>query len=458
MAPAKSAEAPRVIVVGAGIAGLGAARRLVGRGVDVRVLERAGRPGGRATTEFAEGFALEAASPLVSSADRELLAWIDEVGVRDALLPLRPVVTVQVHRDRMTEIDPRGLRGIAKIPGLRRLHWLRLLRLPRLMKRYRPRLDIEEPGRAAPLDDRSLADFGRLYFGRSVVDHWMAPFVSAGLLADARETSRALFVRRLHSHGEARWGLPRATLGELTEAAAARLPVLYGADVDLVTEDQGGKLRVDYRMGERERAIECDAVIVATDAGTAARIAAPLVNRAERDNLAAVCYAPSIALGVALRRPFELHPCCVCVPASEESPLDSVLLEPGVAGGRVPDGRGLATLRASGEWSRQAFELPAESIEKDLLDAFERFRPGARNAVLFTRLFRTPRAQPRFDVGRYRAIARFEQVHAGLCAEGRRLYFAGDYLLEPSWNGALLSGHRAARAAAADLAAVARVR
>jgi protoporphyrinogen oxidase len=84
--------------------------------------------------------------------------------------------------------------------------------------------------------------------------------------------------------------------------------------------------------------------------------------------------------------------------------------------------------------------------------AFERIRPGASHAVLFQRLFRVARALPRFGVGRYREIARFERVQADLRRGGRRLYFAGDYLMEPSWNGALSSGYRAARAVEADLA------
>ena len=76
---------------------------------------------------------------------------------------------------------------------------------------------------------------------------------------------------------------------------------------------------------------------------------------------------------------------------------------------------------------------------------------GARGVSEWSRLYRLPRATPRFDVGRYREIARFESVQLDQRRSGRRLYFAGDYLMDPSWNGALLSGQRAARAVHADL-------
>lgn len=135
------------------------------------------------------------------------------------------------------------------------------------------------------------------------------------------------------------------------------------------------------------------------------------------------------------------------VPRSEVSPLDTVLLEPGLRGGRVPEGAGLASLQAGSVWAEASWGAPDEAIEKELLSARERFLPF-RNALRFTHLLRQPRARPRFDVGHYRRIARFESVQEDRRRAGRRVAFAGDYLMDPSWNGALLSGQRAARAAA----------
>ena len=160
----------------------------------MRVLEREARAGGRAASDSVEGFRFEPAGALLSGADRELLAWADELGLRDEMLPLRPAVPAQVFRGRVRAIDPRGLFGVAAIPGVRRLQAARLVRLPRLLARYAAQLEPDAPERAAPLDDRSLHDFGRLYFGASVVERWMAPLV--GPLGDSPDTSRALFLRR----------------------------------------------------------------------------------------------------------------------------------------------------------------------------------------------------------------------------------------------------------------------
>ena len=224
-------RAPKVAVVGAGLAGLGAAWRLSRAGFDVALFEREARPGGRVTGETVDGYTLEPGGSMLSTADRALLEWITEVGLHDELLPLRPVIAALAHRDRVAEIDPRGLLGIARIPGVRWLHALRLIRLPRLLARFADRLDPERPADAAPLDDRSLADFARLYFGASVLDRWMAPLAFAGCPSDVGETSRALFLRRYTTRGQARVGLPRGSFGELAETAASKLATYTGVEV-----------------------------------------------------------------------------------------------------------------------------------------------------------------------------------------------------------------------------------
>lgn len=442
----------RVFVVGAGLAGLACAWRLSRRGFDVAVCERRQRPGGRARSVRVEGFSIDAGWPVLSGADRELLAWADEVGLRDDLLPLRPVVRALADGAGLREVGERGWLDVARTPGVRILEALRLRRLGRLLGRYAAHLG-ERPGDCAPLDDRSVADFARLYFGRGALDRWVAPRLTAQLLADPEQTSRALFLRRYRRQGAARVGLPRAPLGDLPDAAADRLKVLYDARVDGIVHGRGGLLRVTLSRNDQERIHDADAVVLATPAPEALRLADPVLVSAERDFLARVRYAPSLLLAAGLRRPLHPHPLLAAVPRDLGSPLGAVLLEPGVSGGRVPHGRGLALLRAAPDWAAGQQGAPDEAVEKELLGAFAHFQPGLRAALLFTRVLRQPGAQPCFDVGRYRELDRFERVQADLRRQGRRLYFAGDFLEDPSWEGALVSARRAGEALDADFSA-----
>jgi protoporphyrinogen oxidase len=351
----------------------------------------------------------------------------------------------------VSAIDPRGLFGVAAMAGVRRLQAARLVRLPRLLARYAAQLEPDAPERAAPLDDRSLHDFGRLYFGESVVERWMAPLL--GPLGDSPDTSRVLFLRRYPAHAQALLGLPRTTLGEIVEAAVSRLTIHAGVEALGIEPLEAGGLRVQARERGRDRRYEADAVVVATPALEAARIAERVLCSAEREGLARVRHAPRLALVLGLRRALHPHPRFVSVPHSEGGPLASVVLEPGVAGGRVPSGRGLAHLEARLDYAAVSESVPGDVLAKELQENFEELFAGARGAAAWTRLYRLPFATPRFDVGRYREIAAFERVGEAERRSGRRVYFAGDYLMDPSWNGALVSGQRAARAVQADLAA-----
>ena len=160
----------------------------------------------------------------------------------------------------------------------------------------------------------------------------------------------------------------------------------------------------------RERAFDADAVVVAVPAPEALRVAGAVLCGAEREALARVRYAPKLALVLGLRRALHPHPRWLSVPRSERAPLASVVLEPGVTGGRVPSGRGLALLEATPEYAAAANAAPDDVLAKELLEAFEGLLAGARGAAAWTRLYRLPLATPRFDVGRYREIARFERV------------------------------------------------
>ena len=72
-----------VLVLGAGMAGLSAARELCHRGVSVTVLEARARAGGRILTEDVSGWTspVELGAEFVHGRPRELFALIDAAGL-----------------------------------------------------------------------------------------------------------------------------------------------------------------------------------------------------------------------------------------------------------------------------------------------------------------------------------------------------------------------------------------
>jgi protoporphyrinogen oxidase len=264
--------------------------------------------------------------------------------------------------------------------------------------------------------------------------------VCATSLGDPEEMSRVQFLQHYRAHGLGRTGLLQGALSDLLDRAASALAVVTHFSVDRIEVVPDGSFCATASDG---RAFAGDAVVIAVPAPIAARIADPLLVTPERRFLRGVRYAPALAVAAALCRTLVPRARFVAMPENT-SPLGSVLVEPGFRGGRIPTGGGLALLRATGSFAAAHPETPSETLEKELLAEIDRIWPGFGRSVDFTRVFRHRYGAPRFDVGAYRALARFERVQGDRRAAGRRLEFAGDYRVHPSLEGAVRSGERAA--------------
>ena len=77
----------RVIVVGAGIAGLAAGHALSRQGFSVKILEAASRVGGRMTTDLVNGFVIDRGAQFLSSEYGLLRALARELGLEGSLQP-----------------------------------------------------------------------------------------------------------------------------------------------------------------------------------------------------------------------------------------------------------------------------------------------------------------------------------------------------------------------------------
>ena len=143
------------IVVGAGLAGLTAARDLVAAGVETVVLEARGRVGGRLlAAEIAPGKIVELGGQWIGPTQRRVAALADELGIGtfptfddgDSILELDGVT--RHYSGTIPRLGPLVLLDIAQAR----------FRLERLARRVPPQAPWSTPG-AAALDGRTLADW-----------------------------------------------------------------------------------------------------------------------------------------------------------------------------------------------------------------------------------------------------------------------------------------------------------
>jgi len=436
-------------VVGAGLSGLRAASALRAAGAQVVVIEEGNVVGGKARLDSLDGLAMDRCLQVLLFEDQHLLSWLGELEVASDFLPLRPVHASQLHAGRIVATRAGSLAEIARTPGVRWRDRARLLRFPRLIERYAPLLDPEQPERAADLDYRSVADFARLYLGRSLFEHFVTPRVTAETLGDEHQLSRVAFLLHWQASrgGSAQMGIASRALGELAAAAAADLDVRTATRAEQIKELAPGRLALECS----DDVAEFDALVVATSAAEAGRLAASLVTPAERDFLAGVRSAPLVTLNVEVGRPLSGLPQLVRIPHAEASPIEVVLVEPGVSGGRAREGGSRVILSARQSWAETNANADDRRIEEQLLSALERVFPALRRSLLGSALHRDPVGVPRFEVGAYRELARFQRVQQDRRQLGRRLYFAADYLSGPRFEDVVASGVRAAAALLSDL-------
>ncbi|HEV3354608.1 MAG TPA: protoporphyrinogen oxidase [Acidimicrobiales bacterium] len=418
---------PRVVVVGAGIAGLATAWYLDQRGLDVVVLEASDRVGGKVRTSELDGVALDVGPdtflgrmPWAVDLCRELglgdqlvapatsRAWLWS---RRALLPLPEGLALGVP------LKPLALArsGVVSPAGL-----------------ARAALDVVLP-QIKPRADPSVADVigGRL--GQEVLDRLVDPLIggiNAGrsdrlsmaavapdlFAAHRRHRSLILGLRAERkkappSDAPLFLGL-RGGMERLTSTLAASVDVRTSTAVEAVARSEGGRLAVAGRDSDGVP-LDADAVVLAVPAVAAAPMVRGVSAKAA-DALAQTRYA-SVAVATLAYRPDDIA-----------HPLDgSGFLVPRVDGrlltactwfsSKWPDVRpgGLVLLRCSA--GRDADERIAQLDDDELvarLHAEAGEALGLRAPPAEAVVTRWPHAFPQYDVGHLGRVSAAERALA----------------------------------------------
>ena len=185
-----------VIVVGAGLAGLVAARELAARGVDVRVLEARDRVGGRTLSHPLLGESVDLGAQWVGPTQRRVLALARELGVE---------IFPQAHRGKNVLLLG-GRRGIYRgtipslpLAGLAALQ-LAIMRIDRLARTV-PLDDPATARRAVEWDVQTAGDWLLRHVRRDDARAVLRMAINAIFAAEPEELSLLFFLFYVHSGG-----------------------------------------------------------------------------------------------------------------------------------------------------------------------------------------------------------------------------------------------------------------
>lgn len=268
--PPRPRAAPRkVIVVGAGLAGLAAAYELNLRGHEVTVLEAQGHPGGRVRTlrePFADGLYAEAGAMTFSNHYKHFLRYVETFKLPAVAVTRQPLAAVYHLRGKRLVVKPgeKPAWPYDLKPEERGLNPLELV------NRYFGAAEtLGDPTAPAwrldafkRFDDVTLADFLKRQGASSEAvallgdTMWWGYGWSEGSALHRLISDLFLFLlsERVQTLQGGNDQLPKAF------AAALREKIWYGAPVSEIRQE-AGRVRVAFRQGGAERTLEADRLI-----------------------------------------------------------------------------------------------------------------------------------------------------------------------------------------------------
>ena len=408
-----------VVIVGGGLAGLSAARRLDRAGVEWLLVEGSDRLGGRVATDVVDGWRMDRGFQVLNTAYPRLPALVDV----DALDMRYFTSGVLVRRGGALHRLENPLRGPLATPKTLtsgvgtfadRLKFAalatRCATLPAAKLLDMPETTTQEMLRGAGLSHR-------------IIEEVLRPFFS-GVFADrSLDTSSHVAAMVLRSFTRGRLGVPAAGMAALPAAIAGPLPfpqLLIGARTVSV-----GPGMVLTEGGE----IRCRAVIVATDPMTAATLL-PQLPRPDMHGLTTFYFGADrapidepILLLDGDRREIIANTVVMSNAAPEYAPGGKSLIAATVVGVSAPSSASEQVIRV--ELAR-IYGAPTDDWELLNVVTIPQALPAAR----------TPQARLRKPV-----------------ALGDGLFVAGDHRDSPSSQGAMAGGWRTAGAVLASLGA-----
>ncbi|MFB7636501.1 protoporphyrinogen/coproporphyrinogen oxidase [Streptomyces sp. NPDC056149] len=290
----------RVIVVGAGIAGLAAAYRLQDAGYTVTILESEGHVGGRMAAVEHDGYHLALGAIWLPHSYQHMLRLINDAGLAPQILPATDILGMT----RQGTVHRLPLHRHSALLCTRLLSWRAKLKASHLMLdalRARPMLRWEDMSTAAAIDTESAHDYARRRLDQELYDYLVEPLCVTWYYADPREVSAiGLFLALWALIGYGAFTFPQGA-SQLPQLLAEQLPVELNAHVTAVEEASDG-VHVHWQRRDELHTEHAAASVLAVP-GTLVPKITPGLPAPQRDYLSQLTYQPDVRVSFGLTSP-----------------------------------------------------------------------------------------------------------------------------------------------------------
>ncbi len=444
----------KVVVIGAGCAGLAATYTLKKAGVDVVAFESSQRPGGRCWTMSRDGFNIPIGAGFTETQWTTTHKFVRELGL-SAQAHIAKNQRVAFWRNGRKHFLLKGtvVETLKSVPELLRFRGFPARAYPQFVKlglamlRYLRRLDpvTRDFDPLIELGDVSSTEFTLEHGGPEILDYLITPFLGTMVLARPEEVTIAHIIALAflmggvcvmeNGMGSINAGLYERVKDHVRLSTPVTKVVIEGRQVKGVETKEGF--------------IEADQVICATDA-VLARGLIPDLPDTIRKPLETCEYSSTYNYIFGLEKKITpRHFMATFIPGSEKSILTTIF---DAAGGPMktgPEGCGLMYAFTAGWHDRELGRLSETERRGRVIKEVQKFWPEFPDEPLFSECIRYERAINLESPGQFPAIHEFLKHHA---RDVKGLYLAGEYLfLIACTEGAFATGEKAANMVLEDL-------
>ena len=441
----------KVLVVGAGMAGLGAAYTLRKHELDVIVFEASPHPGGRVFGEEVDGFHIDIGSNIFMETYGTVRLLAEELGVSLKRTPV-PINGGVYHNGKFHGFyggnrlrnQWKTAKTVLSFQVLSPQGVWQALRCLRMLNARSHDLSFDDPSRMLDLDaGENAAEFFESTFGPEFLEQVVGPTLSCYAFGYPEQVGVAYAMAILwhFSLNGAAWPIHPGGKGrgEFMDALvhACDESIRISTPVQRIVLDGGVTRGVITEAGF----VEADAVICATTATTALNIAPDLPSSIS-DVLRRVTYSKCcrVFFGVD-SSPFPPDWYAVTFPRRTGALMIGMSNSAVLAPESVPAGKALIDALVIDKQAEELLPLNDEQTGERVLAEIRNYVPAMSEEPLFTRVYRWDEAVCLAPGGMMTALS---QMRRQSLKNVKGLFLAGEYMGVPSTNGALRSGIDAA--------------
>jgi oxygen-dependent protoporphyrinogen oxidase len=424
------ARTNRVIVIGAGMAGLTAAHFLRAAGIEVVVVERDTRPGGRIMSVRRGEDTIDVGAQFIHTNYTLTLELCGKFGLQSDLVEMRS-----------NDMVLRGGRayviawGSIRMPAISLWSQLKSVRQFASVIRRRRSMALDGWGELLELDKLDLATYARLKLNEESLEYMVRPLTLTYSMSEPEGISFAYYLRALHMYVTSGAHCFRSGNDVLPKALARELDVQYGAAVTRILCDNAGRV-CGVRTSDGE--LEGSAVIAAIPSPALLPLHSEWDGR-QREFLREFAFAtmPLVLFEGRVRDGVTYWGGVLDRRAGHRV---SFLTYPHMKYAGASQPRYLLAW-SLGRFGEELIELPDDEIVEAVTAELRKASPADADAIEGASVVRHPHTFPQYRVGMFEKLLRFK------ASEGRPagLYFAGDYTEGGMIEGAARSGQKAAQ-------------